>query len=73
MVWHLYWVNGTLTSSDYWATAYGALHRLTGRGDDAAVITLYTTKEQGPAVLDVFLAANSSAIAALLLKTRDDR
>lgn len=73
VVWHLYWVNGALTSSDYWATAYGALHRLTGRGDDAAVIAIYTAKEQGPAVLDAFLAANSSAIAALLQKTREDR
>ena len=73
VVWHLYWLNGTLTDSDYWATAYGVLHRLTGRGDDAAVIAIYTAKEQGAAALDAFLAANSSAITAMLKKTRDDR
>lgn len=72
-VWQLYWINGTVTANDYLAKAYGALHQLLGRGDDAAVIVVYSPKDQAggaDAVLASFLASNYGAINALLLKTR---
>lgn len=71
-VWQIYWVNGTLTSSDSLAKAYGALYRLLGRGDDAAVIIMYALKGpagEGDRVLDEFVQANVAAIDGLLRKT----
>jgi exosortase A len=72
-VWQLYWVNGKLTASDMQAKAYGALYRLLGRGDDSAVIIIYTAKGQGgegQARLQAFVQANAGNIIALLEKTR---
>lgn len=73
VAWQTYWINGTLTSSDYLAKVYGALYRLIGRGDDSAVIILYIAKEQAggeEALLESFLTTNYPAINALLLKTK---
>lgn len=73
-VWQLYWVGGKLTSSDYWAKAYAATDRLLGRGDDAAVIVLYTGEEQpggARAVLESFARANLGAIVEQLRRARD--
>ena len=73
VAWQIYWVNGTLTASDYLAKAYSAFYRLTGRGDDSAVIIVYTPKNQAgdaEAVLSSFLATNYTVINELLLKTR---
>ena len=53
--------------------AYGALYRLLGRGDDSAVIILYTAKGQGDeghTRLQAFVQANAAAILALLEQTR---
>jgi exosortase A len=75
-VWQLYWINGTLTTSDYLAKVYSAFYRLTGRGDDSAVIIVYTLKNQaggGDAVLASFLATNYAAINELLLNTRQSK
>ena len=72
-VWQLYWINGTLTSSDTLAKAYGAMHRLLGRGDDSAVIILYTPKgssNEGDATLATFLQTNAVAIDLLLQSVR---
>ncbi|MEO9041776.1 MAG: exosortase A [Rhodoferax sp.] len=73
LTWQIYWINGTLTSSDYVAKAYSAFYRLTGRGDDSAVIIVYTRKEHvagAEGVLQSFLSANYATINELLLKTR---
>jgi EpsI family protein len=75
-VWQLYWVNGTLTSSDMLAKAWGALYRLMGRGDDSAVVILYALKGQGgegEAALVAFVQANAGAVVALLQQTRAGR
>ena len=75
-VWKIYWINGTLTSSDYLAKVYSALQRVTGRGDNSAAIIIYTSKDQpggGDAVLESFLLTNYEAINALLLKTRQGK
>jgi len=71
--WQLYWVNGTLTTSDVQAKAYGALYRLLGRGDDSAVIVLSAAKGaqgEGQAQLQAFWQANGAAIIHLLEQTR---
>lgn len=76
VVWQLYWINGMLTSSDYVAKAYGAYYRLTGRGDDAAVIVAYAleeTKAQADSVLENFLSTNYAFINENLLKTRQNK
>ena len=73
VVWQIYWVNGTLTSSDYLAKAYSAAYRLIGRGDDSAVIILYTAKDSdggADATLESFLAANYGAIDAALRRAK---
>ncbi len=70
LVWHIYWINGTLTASDYLAKAYSAFYRLTGHGDDGAVIVIYAPKEQAGGtvpLLESFLTANYPSINALLL------
>jgi len=73
IAWQLYWVNGTLTTSDVQAKAWGALYRLLGRGDDSAVIVLTTpkgTQGEGAAQLQAFWQANGAAIIRLLEQTR---
>ncbi len=73
IVWQIYWINGTLTTSDYLAKAYSALYRLIGRGDDSAVIVVYTVKDDvsdPEARLESFLSTNYSGINEVLSKTR---
>lgn len=73
LVWQIYWINGTLTSSEFLAKAYGALYRLMGRGDDSAVVIVYTPKDPSggaEAVLESFLSANYATINGLLQKTQ---
>ncbi len=68
-VWQLYWVNGTLTSSDILAKAYTAFYSLLGRGDDSAVIIVYAPKgesNQGELALDAFMQSNTTTITAWL-------
>jgi exosortase A len=72
-VWQIYWVAGTLTSSDHEATLLAAGSRLMGRGDDAAVILFYTPADQsadGESTLRSFVSANLGAIVSLLDATR---
>ncbi len=76
VVWQIYWINGTFTASDYVAKAYSAWFRLTGRGDDSAVIVVYAAKDQvdgSDALLQSFLSDNLQAIGALLSQTRQSR
>lgn len=76
LVWRWYWVGGRLTASDGWAKAYTVFSRLLGKGDDAAVVILYTPKgKQGeaPATLAEFLAAATPALNSALGRTRDVR
>jgi exosortase A len=73
VAWQTYWINGTLTSSDYMAKVYGALYRLIGRGDDSSVIIVYTSKEQAggeEALLKSFLTTNYPAIDELMRTTK---
>lgn len=72
-VWQLYWVNGTLTSSDILAKAYTAFYSLLGRGDDSAVIIVYAPKgetNQGEMALDAFMQSNTTVITTWLRATQ---
>lgn len=75
-VWQVYWINGTLTSSDYLAKIYGAFYQLMGRGDDSAVIVVYAPKDQAgndQAALESFLRINYAAINELLMQVRHSK
>jgi exosortase A len=75
-VWQWYWINGRLTSSDYLAKAYTALSRLTGQGDDSAVIVVYAPAETpaaGDAALRAFVGAAWPAIDDALNRSRGTR
>ncbi len=76
VVWQIYWINGSLTASDYLAKMYSAFYRLTGRGDDSAVIVVYTSKDQmggGEMALESFMSANFGAINEVLSNARQVR
>ena len=73
VVWQWYWINGHRTSSDFVAKAYTAWSRLTGQGDDSAVIFVYAPKEQGDAVLEAFVKTAEPAIASALNRSRETR
>jgi exosortase A len=72
-VWQVYWVGGRLTASDHWAKVHAATDRLLGRGDDAAVIVLYTGEDEpgrARALLHSFARSNLTAIVAQLADAR---
>jgi EpsI family protein len=76
VVWQWYWVNGHLTASDVKAKAYTALSRLTGQGDDSAVIIVYAPKEQADGdevAMEAFVRAAGPEIAGVLSRTREVR
>jgi EpsI family protein len=61
-----YWVDGRITSSDYAAKAYLGLAKLSGHGDDSALIAVFTPKpesgESGNEVLGRFAADMGESI-----------
>lgn len=73
LVWQFYWINGTLTSSDYLAKVYSAVYQLLGRADDSAVIVVSAPESQSEstdATLASFMTANYGAIDKLLMSVR---
>jgi exosortase A len=76
LVWQVYWVGGRLTASDTRAKVVGALARLFGQGDDAAVILLYTPEDapgRADDRLDAFARAHLGAVQQQLEATRAGR
>jgi len=81
--WRFYWVNGRFTASDVQAKVQGALSRLTGQGDDGAIVVLYTplnpqspepeARAEATTVLQAFLQAQGPALEAALKQTREAR
>ncbi len=74
LVWQVYWINGRAIASDWQAKLVGAVYRLLGRGDDAAVLVFYT--DEGEAAdaeqrLTSFVQGNWSRFDALLRQARD--
>jgi EpsI family protein len=72
VAYRLYWVNGTMTSSDYVAKALTAWSKLRGRGDDSALIVTYSLQraQDSDKVLRDFMASMSPSIARTLETTR---
>lgn len=54
IVWHGYWINGRLTSSDIEAKWLTAWAMLAGHGDDSAAIVLYAPKDWAARALPAF-------------------
>ena len=76
LVWQVYWINGRWTSNDYLAKLYGAVFQLLGRGDDSAVLVVYTAAnraDDAERALGAFLADNQNAISAALRATANSR
>lgn len=76
IVWQWYWVNGRWTSSDVLAKAYTAFSRLTGQGDDSAVVILYAQQAppaEAEATLAAFADAAGEVIETALRQTTDSR
>jgi exosortase A len=76
VVWQIYWINGTLTSSNYAAKVYSAVYRLLGLGDESAVIVIHAQKPitgDPDAPLEAFMQANFAAIDALLQQVSASR
>ncbi len=73
-VFRFYWVNGTMTSSDYVAKVLTAWSKLRGRGDDSALVVIYARQDavgQGRAeVLRDFARAMSPSIEHTLQNAR---
>lgn len=72
----VYWVDGRFTSSGAWATALSLLGRISGRGDDAAMLTIYTAGEAAETTgqrLDTFLANHLGTLQARLAAVRAAR
>jgi len=75
-VWLVYWVNGQLTASNAQAKLHGALQRLLGRGDDSAVLILYTNKgegDEGAQRLQAFVQTNGAQLIGLLEATQHNQ
>jgi exosortase A len=69
----LYWINGTVTSSDYVAKALTAWSKLRGHGDDSALIVVYTPAAQSKGLSEAlrdFVAAMSPSIERSLEAAR---
>jgi exosortase A len=76
VAWYWYWVDGRLTASDALAKAYIALARLTGRGDDSAIVIVYAKVGRpgdAEAALAAFLRDVGPPVEAMLSETRDRR
>ena len=73
-VFRLYWVDGRVTSSEYVAKARLAWSKLAGRGDDAALVVMYTPmRASGDDVrmtLRAFASAMSPSIERALATSR---
>jgi len=80
-VWQVYWIGGRFITGDIEATVQLALDRLRGRGDDAAVLLLYTPLEPdragaaaaADATLGRFVAVQFNPLAAALEAVRRQR
>ncbi len=78
-VWQLYWVGGELSTSDARAKLWLAFNRLLGRGDDGAVVLIYTPLPEGEpmakadALLGAFVSSHFGALRAALDAARAAR
>jgi exosortase A len=81
-VWRFYWVNDRFTASDVQAKLLGALGLLLGRGDDGAIVVVYTplnpqlpearARAAANEVLQDFLQTHDTALQAALEQSRGE-
>ncbi|WP_300661386.1 exosortase A [Hydrogenophaga sp.] len=81
--WRFYWVNNRFTASDAAAKIQGAFSRITGQGDDGAIVVVYTplapnsteaeARAAATAVLQAFVQSQGGAIEAALQASRGAR
>jgi len=69
LVYRLYWVDGRTTSSEYVAKARLAWSRLSGRGDDAALVVMYTPVQDAGADARTTLRAFASSMSPAIEQT----
>jgi exosortase A len=75
-VWQWYWVDGKLTASDLKGKLLTLVARLTGRGDDGAIVVLFAPEVQpgeADATLLEFSAEARKAVDAALAQAREQR
>lgn len=65
-VWHWYWIDGRMTTSDHLGKLWLAISRLTGRSDDSAAIFVYAQEPDSEAALADYLATAGAGISNLL-------
>jgi exosortase A len=73
LTWHWYWLGGHMTSNAYVAKAYALLQKLSGRGDDGALVLLYTPEDgaRSEAVLEEFARDMGPQILRALAQTQE--
>ena len=71
----VFWSGGQFTASGQWATVLGVFSRLTGRGDDGAIVTIYTEGDAAATEsrLNAFFGAHFRAIESELIHARGIR
>lgn len=76
LVWHWYWIGGRWTASDYVGKAYLALAQLMGKGDDSAMVAVFTPsvadhRDIAEEKLSRFVQAAAPHVGAALQQTRE--
>ncbi len=72
----VYWAGGRFTGNAQWASALAIYGRVTGQGDDAAVITIYTEGEDASVTaprLNAFISAHLQRLGSVLDAARNAR
>ena len=67
-VWHGYWINGRIVTSDALGKVLLALSRLSGRGDASAAVFIYAQEPEADVVLADYLAQAGGRITAVLVE-----
>jgi exosortase A len=70
-IYRLYWVNGTVTASDYVAKAVTAWSKLRGQGDDSALILMYAPQAASGKSMDAVLRDFAAALSPSIENTLD--
>lgn len=70
VIWQWYWINGRLTSSEIEAKWLTAMAMLSGKGDDSAVVVVYTPKADAEATLAEFTHDLGEQIPFALAETQ---
>jgi exosortase A len=69
--WRWYWIDGRLTASDVMAKVLLAWSRLTGRGDDSAVVVIYGENKRGNGDADSGLRQFASEMGGSITRMLD--